>query len=310
MSINIRKAENSDREAILAISAQIWGGTDYIPNVLEKWMQPNKGILWVAETDGIVAGFSRMTFLTGNRCWMEGIRVDPAKRGKGIGKHLTHFQLEEAKRRGFSCCALSSYFENHESLQIIKKHGFEETARFKFYEYTIPSLEEQDETWQQEQLEADQQRKAILADCTVSQLGVNDWALIEAAVLDGEVIKARNNYISYDWTFECAEESFLEERLAAGDFYLLNKQNQSTVLSLSSIHAKGNYHTLNFVSNLALEAEAVAFALNNMHKTGEPSVNYMAQNNVNIKEFEKLGFYVFNEEALDTFVFERKGQEA
>lgn len=310
MSVSVRKAEWSDREAILAISAQIWGGSDYIPSVLDKWMKSDTGVLWVAESEGVVAGFSKMTFLSNNRCWMEGIRVDPAHRGKGIGKVLTQFQLEEAKRRGFTSCGLSSYVENYESLHIIKQNGFQETARFKFYDYTDPSLDEQDEIWRQEQLQAERARELLLADCKIRHLGMDDWQCIESVLKQSDVLDNRSGYLSYDWTFEWATESFIKQRVAAGDFYSIEKHGQKAVLSLSKLHAKGNYHTLNYVSHLALEAEAVAFALEHMRQCDETASNYMALNGTTMDLFKTLGMYVFNEAIHDTFVFERKEQEA
>lgn len=310
MTVSVRQAQNSDKDAILAISAQIWGGSDYVPMVLDKWMKADTGILWVAEDDGLIAGFSRMTFLNNNRCWMEGIRVDPAQRGKGIGKALTQFQLEEAHRRGYGCCALSSYVENYESLHIIRKNGFIEIADFKFYEYAVPSSEEQDELWEQEQHRAAMERQAHLENCHISHLGSEDWLLIETYLKESNVLSDRNGYMSYDWTFEWATEPFLKQRLAAGDFYLLEKQGESTILSISKLHAKGNYHTLNYVSNLTLEAEAVAFALEHMCQTGETACSYMAKDNKDIDVLKRLGFNVFNDETVDTFVFERKEQEA
>ena len=133
MTIQFRKAIESDRQDILRISAQVWDGGDYVPAVLDKWLAPEGGILWVAVVENQVAGFSRMTFLNSEQCWMEGIRVDEAHRGKGIGKALTDFQMKEAFNMNFKSCGLSSYIENTESLKILRADRFAETGRFKFF---------------------------------------------------------------------------------------------------------------------------------------------------------------------------------
>lgn len=310
MSIQIRRAEKADQTAILAISAQIWGGTDYVPYVIEKWMQPELGILWVAECNGDVAGFSRMTFLSGNRCWLEGIRVDPAMRGKGVGKALTHFQMTESRRMGFKACALSSYCENYESLNIVRQHGFEETAKFKFFDGTLPPEAERTEDWHTGDKVCTAHRQALLAFCEIVPLKQEDWSEALEAVLASSELLVRGGYLSYDWTFEPATPEFLQARLAAGDFYRLTKQGKTTVFSLSAYHAKGVYHTLNFVQNPELELEAAAYAFEHMHRQGESAVSYMASNGEKCQAFKALGYDIFNEEDTDVFVFERKEQEA
>ena len=309
MGIEIRRAEKTDQAAILAISAQIWGGMDYVPFVIDKWLQPELGILWVAEWNGVIAGFSRMTFLSGNRCWLEGIRVDPAMRGKGIGKALTHFQMTESRRMNFNACALSSYCENYESLNIVRQHGFEETARFKFFDGAMPPDSERDEAWQQREKESAESRQGLLAGCDIKPLELKDLDSLVDMMLSSDSLKARNGYLSYDWTFEPATPDFLRTRLEAGDFYRLDKQGQTTVLSLSKLHAKGAYHTLNYVSNPALETEAAAYAIEQMLAWRETAVSYMAINSEKSLSFKALGYDVFNAEDTDVFVFERIEQE-
>lgn len=306
MTIEIRKALETDRKAILEISAQVWGGTDYVPNVIYKWLQGSEGVLWVATDDGVVAGFSRMAFLSGNRCWMEGIRVDPAYRGKGIGKMLTNFQIEESQRMCFESCGLSSYFENYESLNIVRNHGFEEIIRFKYYEANRVDNASADEAEYISQNAACQVRQDYLQGCEVHRLGEAEFDWLWERLACSETVTERKRYMSYDWTFERCLPEFVRERLSAGDFYQMSKGAETAVFSLSGLHAKGRYKTVNLIDNPLLEMEVLAYAIEGMNDNCENAMNYMAMDAGQVVSYKAIGFEVYNDENQDVFVFERK----
>lgn len=130
--ISVRPATPADRDRILAISAQIWEGEDYVPLVLEAWLA--QGGLVVAELDGAVAGFAKMTLLSPGEVWLEGLRVDPAHRGKGVAKAIAHHQLQTALRLRPRSVRFATAEVNAESLHIARSQGFQEIARFVYVE--------------------------------------------------------------------------------------------------------------------------------------------------------------------------------
>jgi len=132
VAITVRPARVEDREAILAISAQIWQGEDYIPLVLDGWLA--EGGLAVAELDGVVAGLGKLTVLAPGEVWLEGLRVDPAHRGKGVAKALARHQLESALGLNPRSIRFATAEVNAESLHIAGRQGFRETARFTYVE--------------------------------------------------------------------------------------------------------------------------------------------------------------------------------
>ncbi len=52
----VRRARAEDREAILAMSRGIWGGSDYLPLVWDRWLADDKGLLLTATLDGRPVG--------------------------------------------------------------------------------------------------------------------------------------------------------------------------------------------------------------------------------------------------------------
>ncbi|MEW6216856.1 MAG: GNAT family N-acetyltransferase, partial [Candidatus Bipolaricaulota bacterium] len=57
-----------------------------MPLVLDGWL--TEGGLVVAELNGDLAGFGKLTLLSPGEVWLEGLRVDPTHRGKGVAKAL------------------------------------------------------------------------------------------------------------------------------------------------------------------------------------------------------------------------------
>lgn len=132
MAVEIRGARPENKEAILAISAQVWEGEDYIPNVLDGWL--SEGGLVVAEQNADIVGFGKLTLLSPGEVWLEGLRVDPAHRGKGVAKAIAQHQLESALALKPRSIRFATAEVNAESLHIARKQGFQEIARFTYVE--------------------------------------------------------------------------------------------------------------------------------------------------------------------------------
>ena len=132
--MNIRRATPSDRERILAISAGVWEGNDYVPIVLDEWLTDPGGELLAVDVDGVLASFAYLTWLLPGHAWLQGIRTDPAYRGKGIGRALSQALVEKARQDGAVRISLSTYFDNTPSIRIIESLGFERVASFVFLE--------------------------------------------------------------------------------------------------------------------------------------------------------------------------------
>jgi GNAT superfamily N-acetyltransferase len=108
----VRKAQTSDRDAIWQIiRAVIATGDTYVfapdtpqEEMLAYWFSPEKHV-YVAEQDGQVLG----TFWLkpnypdlGSHVCNAAFMVAPGAAGKGIGRKMAEFSLDEARRLGFS----------------------------------------------------------------------------------------------------------------------------------------------------------------------------------------------------------------
>jgi GNAT superfamily N-acetyltransferase len=139
MGTVIRTARLADRPRILAISAGIWEGYDYVPAVLSDWMLMRDSEVVVAEIDGVVSAFARTVTMAPAYVWLEGIRSDPAMQGHGAGKAITEYFIEKAVREGARRIGLSTYVDNLASIHIVEKNGFTRQAMFILCEATRES---------------------------------------------------------------------------------------------------------------------------------------------------------------------------
>ncbi len=130
---------------ILAISAQIWDGYDYVPHVLDEWLAGAQGELLVAEIDGHVAAFSYLTWLAVGHAWLQGIRADTAMRGRGAAKALTERSIARAWAAGARRIGLSTYIDNQASMHIAESFGFRRVASFVYLEGEPAGLDERED---------------------------------------------------------------------------------------------------------------------------------------------------------------------
>ena len=123
-------ASSDDRARILEIAAQTWEGDDYIPDVIDEWLSSGRRGLIVAELDGRVVGLARYDRTFPAYAWFEGLRVDPAYRGRGIAKAMTGHLVELAQADRVTRIGLSTYFDNDGSQKVSAAFGFEKAAGF------------------------------------------------------------------------------------------------------------------------------------------------------------------------------------
>ena len=86
-----RPALERDREEIREFCKTIWDGHDYVPDVMDDWLQDPQGIFAVAEYEGRAIACSKITLLAEGQWWLEGFRVDPAYQGLKVGSLIHRY---------------------------------------------------------------------------------------------------------------------------------------------------------------------------------------------------------------------------
>ncbi len=128
--VMIRPAESSDKGAVLDFCRNTWPGGDYIPEVWDEWIRGPKGSLLVATVRGGPVGLGHCYFQTRNVAWLEGLRVDPAYRGRGIAGRVNRELTRHAAARGAVLARLCTGIQNIASQRHAQKVGFRVLQQF------------------------------------------------------------------------------------------------------------------------------------------------------------------------------------
>ena len=133
MKVTIRPARAEDRDAVMAIAAQIWEGNDYLPQVWDAWLADREGQLVVATLGGRPVAVGKLTRLGPEEWWLEGLRVDPAHQGQGIARQVHAHLVELAEQRGRGVLRFGTGSYNQAVHHLAVRTGFHPIARYAFY---------------------------------------------------------------------------------------------------------------------------------------------------------------------------------
>jgi ribosomal protein S18 acetylase RimI-like enzyme len=125
-----RPALRKDTAEVLELSSHIWEGHDYIPSVWEEWIADPDGLLGVAEYQGHVAGVFKLTKFQKDEWYMEGLRVHPDYRERGIASHIHHYVVDTWKRIGSGTIRLVTASYNERVHRMCDETGFKRVAEF------------------------------------------------------------------------------------------------------------------------------------------------------------------------------------
>jgi GNAT superfamily N-acetyltransferase len=125
-----RPARPEDKPRVLEITAHTWSDGDYIPEVWDDWLADPKGEFTVAELDGVVVALAKLTSLGQDQWWLEGLRVDPERRLKGIGQAMNTYHVELARKLGGRVIRYATGIRNEGSHRIAERAGFHVLTRF------------------------------------------------------------------------------------------------------------------------------------------------------------------------------------
>lgn len=128
----IRPATKADRDDLISVSKGIWGGTDYLPKVMDRWI--SEPWFLVCEYQGHVIACLKLSLFPDQVLWFEGLRVRSRYQNRGVAtlmnRHsfaLAHDLRRAGNVRSFEFC---TYYLNKESLHLTQKLGFKVVATF------------------------------------------------------------------------------------------------------------------------------------------------------------------------------------
>jgi N-acetylglutamate synthase-like GNAT family acetyltransferase len=122
----IRPLKASDKEDILEIALHTWEGHDYLPYFFKRWLNDPDSYTAAIEHGGHVIALANLRVIeNGKTGWMEGLRVHPEHRGKGLASILTKHVVKTAKELSVQRIRYTTAIDNETSLHLGKTIGME-----------------------------------------------------------------------------------------------------------------------------------------------------------------------------------------
>jgi len=145
MKLFFRDITEKDIPAILEISKDIWKGDDYIPFVIEKWLNEDDKLVYGAfleEEMKELIGFGRVKMFSNGAAWLEGGRVKITHQKQGIGRDLMKYAIDYAIQAGAKVAQYDTSSRNFGSKSLAKFHGFKEKKRMEVLECKMSELKQ------------------------------------------------------------------------------------------------------------------------------------------------------------------------
>ena len=123
----IRSAQQGDKYSVLEFCKDTFSWGDYIADVWDSWQ--SRGGLYVLEQDGLVVGVYNVAFFE-KEAWLEGMRVRPQHRKKGLGKKMLE-HAESVIQNDTVRLIIES--ENHPSIALVTSMGYALEEKWRLY---------------------------------------------------------------------------------------------------------------------------------------------------------------------------------
>jgi GNAT superfamily N-acetyltransferase len=130
IQVHCRPAQESDTPAVLELTALIWEGDDYVPQVWAEWLADPQGRLLVAEYQGRVVGLGKLSRLSAEDWWLQGLRVHPEFEGRGVASQLHEVLMQAWQEIGQGAVRLATASFRFPVQHLCDRLGFRKVGEF------------------------------------------------------------------------------------------------------------------------------------------------------------------------------------
>ena len=213
MNLILRPVRAEDKPRVLEFTAHTWGedDSDYIKDVFDDWLADRKGQFVAVELDGQVAAIAKLTDLGEGELWLEGLRVDPAHRQKGIGEALHAYNVELARSYGGRVLRYATGQDNIASQTLGARSGFRHISSYRWH-----------------------MAEALTDFTPPDRLTQADWPALRAW-LDSPLLRSARGLYPRLWKWGALSESRLSRHLDAGRVFGLRGEGGLHAWSIGEV---------------------------------------------------------------------------
>jgi GNAT superfamily N-acetyltransferase len=248
--LEVRRAREEDREAVLAFCSQTWEWGDYIAYVWDEWLHEENGALFVATMDGQPIGIANIRMLNASEAWLEGMRVDPAYRQHGVGSALAEAQIVEALRRHALTARLITEPTNSAAIHLIERGHWRRVNAFAPFHATP--------------LTTATRRQYGIVTPTLATPSDSDEIIDYLNV--SNIFPATGGLYNAGFTAQSITAALIEQKIAAQQIYLLRRWDRLDGLVMVEPRERRGEKTLSigYIDGTTESISLLAYALRKM----------------------------------------------
>jgi GNAT superfamily N-acetyltransferase len=142
MDFQVRIAREEDIPLILPWTQDTFEWGDYIPDRLPDWIaDPDSVVLVVVDSEDRPWAITHALMLSGDEGWLEGARVHPDHRRRGLGKTLNEVGVAWLKDQGARVVGLAAEADNEPVHLQMEQLGYRAVSRWLHAELAVPGDE-------------------------------------------------------------------------------------------------------------------------------------------------------------------------
>lgn len=129
----IRKGTLADHPQVLEFTQATFSWGDYLPGAWNHWVKSKRGDLLVATVQDKVVGTLHVRYLGNDEAWLEGVRVHPGFRQRGIAGVLIDAAHKRAIRKKCRTISLETQVRNTAARRAFEKFGYQVVVEYGGY---------------------------------------------------------------------------------------------------------------------------------------------------------------------------------
>jgi GNAT superfamily N-acetyltransferase len=129
--LTLRPVRPSDRDRIVELTKDVWGGRDYLPSVFDDWVADAASAFQALEVEGVVVGLQRLRPYAPGLVWYEGLRVATSHRRQGLARVMLDSAIAEAREQGHGEMRLAT--GNPEAVRLFESVGFKKLVDVRWW---------------------------------------------------------------------------------------------------------------------------------------------------------------------------------
>jgi GNAT superfamily N-acetyltransferase len=129
--LTIRPVRPGDRDRVVELTKDVWGGNDYLPDVFDDWVADAASAFEAVEVDGTVVGLQRLRPYAPGLVWYEGLRVATSHRRQGVARAMLLSAIAEAREQGHGEMRLAT--GNPDAVRLFESVGFKRLLDIRWW---------------------------------------------------------------------------------------------------------------------------------------------------------------------------------